>query len=109
MTTIVGNRGQLWTSTLSTHLLSPHLDFPNSLDWHLLETSLENLPRTLLRNVLLHAVQVSDSRDGGQDQANALISDSPYNPLGVKFPGPFFSRELCRKAHIVGADLKVGQ
>ena len=29
MTTIVGNRGQLWTSTLSPHLLSPHLDFPN--------------------------------------------------------------------------------
>ena len=28
MTTIVGNRGQLWTSTLSPHLLSPHLDFP---------------------------------------------------------------------------------
>ena len=26
MTTIVGNRGQLWTSTLSPHLLSPHLD-----------------------------------------------------------------------------------
>ena len=26
-TTIVGNRGQLWTSTLSPHLLSPHLDF----------------------------------------------------------------------------------
>ena len=30
MTTIVGNRGQLWTSTLSPHLLSPHLDFPIS-------------------------------------------------------------------------------
>ena len=29
MTTIVGNRGQLWTSTSSPHLLSPHLDFPN--------------------------------------------------------------------------------
>ena len=28
VTTIVGNRGQLWTSTLSPHLLSPHLDFP---------------------------------------------------------------------------------
>ena len=28
MTTIVGNRGQLWTSTISPHLLSPHLDFP---------------------------------------------------------------------------------
>ena len=28
MTTIVGNRGQLWTSTLSPHLLSPHLGFP---------------------------------------------------------------------------------
>ena len=28
MTTIVGNRGQLWTSSLSPHLLSPHLDFP---------------------------------------------------------------------------------
>ena len=29
MTTIVGNRGQLWTSTLSPLLLSPHLeDFP---------------------------------------------------------------------------------
>ena len=27
-TTIVGNRGQLWTSTLSPHLPSPHLDFP---------------------------------------------------------------------------------
>ena len=26
-TTFVGNRGQLWTSTLSPHLLSPHLDF----------------------------------------------------------------------------------
>ena len=29
MTTIVGNRGQLWTSTLSPHLLSPRLDFPD--------------------------------------------------------------------------------
>ena len=29
MRTIVGNRGQLWTSTLSPHLLSPHLDFPD--------------------------------------------------------------------------------
>ena len=28
MTTIVGNRGQLWTSALSPHLESPHLDFP---------------------------------------------------------------------------------
>ena len=28
-TTIVGNRGQLWTSSLSPHLLSPHLDFPD--------------------------------------------------------------------------------
>ena len=27
MTTIVGNRGQLWTSTLSPYLQSPHLDF----------------------------------------------------------------------------------
>ena len=27
MTTIVGNRGQLWTSTLSPHLESPHLDY----------------------------------------------------------------------------------
>ena len=26
MTTIVGNHGQVWTSTLSPHLLSPHLD-----------------------------------------------------------------------------------
>ena len=26
--TIAGNRGQLWTSTSSPHLLSPHLDFP---------------------------------------------------------------------------------
>ena len=29
MTTIIGNRGQLCTSTLSPHFLSPHLDFPN--------------------------------------------------------------------------------
>ena len=29
MVTIVGNRGQLWTSTLSPHLLSLHSDFPN--------------------------------------------------------------------------------
>ena len=29
MTTIGGNRGQLWTSTLSPHLRSPQLDFPN--------------------------------------------------------------------------------
>ena len=29
--------------------------------------------------------------------------------FGVKFPGPFFSRELCRKAPDAGADLKVGQ
>ena len=29
MTTTVGNRGQLWTSTLSPHFLSPHLDFPD--------------------------------------------------------------------------------
>ena len=31
MTTIVGNRGQLWTSALSPHLQSPHLDFPEHL------------------------------------------------------------------------------
>ena len=30
MTTIVGNRGQLWTSALSPHLESPHLDFPEN-------------------------------------------------------------------------------
>ena len=30
MTTLVGNRGQLWTSTLSPHLVSPPLDFPNN-------------------------------------------------------------------------------
>ena len=30
MPTIVDNRGQLWTSTLSPRLLSPHLDFPDS-------------------------------------------------------------------------------
>ena len=29
MTTMVGNRGQLRTSTLSPHLQSPHLDFPD--------------------------------------------------------------------------------
>ena len=29
MTTILGNRGQLWTSTLSPHLQSTHLDFPD--------------------------------------------------------------------------------
>ena len=29
MMTIVGNRGQLWTSALSPHLESPHLDFPD--------------------------------------------------------------------------------
>ena len=29
---IVGNRGQLWTSALSPHLLSPHLDFPDTCD-----------------------------------------------------------------------------
>ena len=34
MTTIVGNRGQLRTSTLSPHLLSPHLDFPEVLQSH---------------------------------------------------------------------------
>ena len=28
MTTIIGNRGQLWPTTLSPHLLSPYLDFP---------------------------------------------------------------------------------
>ena len=27
MTTIVGNHGQVWTSTLNPHLLSPHSDF----------------------------------------------------------------------------------
>ena len=32
VTTIVGNRGQLWTSTLSPHLKSPHLDFPDTCD-----------------------------------------------------------------------------
>ena len=30
MRTIVGNRGQLWTSTLSPHLLSPHSDSPET-------------------------------------------------------------------------------
>ena len=30
MMTIVGNRGHLWTSTLSPHLLRPHLAFPDS-------------------------------------------------------------------------------
>ena len=31
MMTIVGNRGQLWTSLLSPHLLSPHLDFHHNV------------------------------------------------------------------------------
>ena len=40
MTTIVGNRGQLWTSTLSPHLESPHLDFPEIFNlWALREDS----------------------------------------------------------------------
>ena len=30
-TKILGNRGQLWTSTLSPHLESPHLDFPDEI------------------------------------------------------------------------------
>ena len=30
MCTIAGNRGQLWTSTLSPHLLSPQLNFPDN-------------------------------------------------------------------------------
>ena len=34
MTKIVGNRGQLWTSTLSPHLLSPHLDFPDPCNFN---------------------------------------------------------------------------
>ena len=29
ITTIAGNRAQLWTSTLSPHLLSPHFGFPD--------------------------------------------------------------------------------
>ena len=29
MTTIIGNRGQLWTRSLRPHLLSPHLDLPD--------------------------------------------------------------------------------
>ena len=29
MATIVGNPGQLWTSTLTAHLINPHLDFPD--------------------------------------------------------------------------------
>ena len=32
MTTILGNRGQLWTSTLRPHLLTPHLDFTENLE-----------------------------------------------------------------------------
>ena len=30
MTTVVGNCGKLWTSTLSPHLPSPHFDFPEN-------------------------------------------------------------------------------
>ena len=45
MTTIVGNRGQLRTSTLSPHLLSPHLDFPETIQF-----SMRASPR-LLGNV----------------------------------------------------------
>ena len=41
MTTIVGNRGQLWTSTLSPHLESPHLDFPDLLLMHAFRKTLE--------------------------------------------------------------------
>ena len=50
MTTIVRNRRQLWTSTLSPHLLSPHLDFPD------LETrvcdSMVFIPGTIPRSCL---------------------------------------------------------
>ena len=37
MTTIVGNRGQLWTSALSPHWQSPHLDFPDQYTIFVLE------------------------------------------------------------------------
>ena len=43
--------------------------------------------------------------------AEKLSWDNTYsdnNKLGVKFPGPFFFRELCRKTPIVGANMKEG-
>ena len=52
MTTTGGNRGQLWTSTLSPHLLSPRLDFPK-------------ISRTLIRALR------------GKNQASLLRISSP--------------------------------
>ena len=37
VTAIVGNRGQLWTSTLSPHLQSPHSDFSEACFGGILE------------------------------------------------------------------------
>ena len=40
----------------------------------------------------------------GNIRQNHLIGNHPF--VSRQIPWPFFSRELCRKAHIVGADLK---
>ena len=49
MATIVGNRGQLWTSTLSPHLLSPHLDFPEAFFVREFVTQQKHFVPTLFR------------------------------------------------------------
>ena len=78
MTTIVGNRGQLWTSTLSPHLESPHLDFPDWVARAIRNAIRANRFARIIRNSnpyfystsgrFAWIVQISDSRESGDSR-----------------------------------------
>ena len=99
-TTIVGNRGQLWTSTLSPHLLSPHLDFRK------LYSSCCTFKLLLLKSnllaieiaAILHHCGLIVERQRGNGQRGNCPKKFPKGPKIEKFqdrpPGLKFSIEI---------------
>ena len=76
MTTSLGNRGQLWTSTIGPHLQSPHLDFPDF-------TSGPMKWRTLLQHPSFRRTQEGCGGLGGENPA-AFPKARPASKLARK-------------------------
>ena len=91
-----GNRGQLWTSTLSLHTLSPHLDFPEENALFVNESSLkmslfQEILRTQNGRIFTQSrcsdhpetfENISQSRFLGRGCDEALFSELPPVLLG---------------------------
>ena len=90
MMTIVGNRGQLWTSALSPHLESPHLDFPENTrpipDYRQGEVGGRHGPPLFRRFVLLTFRGPFASHDSENN------SDHPHPHISKKY-----APKICHK------------